>query len=295
MTPSGFTSGEKGADNVALPRAPGRHRWLWPAPVAVIVVLVLLKGLSARHEHEPTSGLLGWVLIAVLASLSWIAPLRLAIGIGVLALSFWSMAEWQLGNVSDLLPDQIARLVVTIGLMASLGWQRSKLALAERLARIDSLTGLPNRQAIIEALEAEISRSRRFGRPFSLAMLDCDGFKLINDRSGHLAGDVVLRRIGDSLRGNTRAFDCAGRWGGDEFLVVLSEVNQLDAEMLAERLRAAIRHDVERDYPMLAFSLGVVTFVDAGRGWQECVKRADEAMYAAKRSGRNATRFEVIE
>jgi diguanylate cyclase (GGDEF)-like protein len=236
-----------------------------------------------------------WLLIALLAIFAWICRVRLAITTSVLALIPWMILEWRMANGTDVLPVQVARLIVTTGLVGWLSRLRDNLVLAERLARIDSLTGLPNRQALIESLEAEISRAKRFGRPFSLALLDCDGFKSINDRNGHLAGDEVLRRIGKSLQTNTRPFDCAGRWGGDEFLLVLSEVNHMDAEMLAERLRAGIRHDVEREYPSLAFSLGVVTFVDAGLGWEGCLRRVDQAMYSAKRSGRNETRFEVVE
>ena len=125
-------------------------------------------------------------------------------------------------------------------------------------------------------------------------MLDCDGFKQINDLKGHLAGDELLRRVSEALRQNTRPFDCAGRWGGDEFLIVLSEVDHDDAQMIAERLRATMRHDVERDHPSLTFSLGVVTVLNAPAEWQECLRRADEAMYTAKSLGPDQTRFEIL-
>jgi len=197
-------------------------------------------------------------------------------------------------KLPDLLPGQLVRLAVSLGLVIWLSRLRDRLVEAQRLARIDSLTGLPNRQALIDSLQAELSRSRRFARPFSLAMLDWDGFKKINDQQGHLVGDEVLRRVGVSLREHTRPFDCAGRWGGDEFLVVLSEVDGEDAKLIAERLRASIRHYVERDFPSLAFSLGVVTFQNAELDWPSCVARADATMYAAKRQGRDQTRFEIF-
>jgi diguanylate cyclase (GGDEF)-like protein len=196
---------------------------------------------------------------------------------------------------TELLPGQLIRLVVAVWMVAWIARLRERLAQAHRLARLDSLTGLPNRQALVEALDAELSRTRRFGRPFTVALLDCDGFKGINDRGGHLAGDEVLRRIGFALRQQTRRYDCVGRLGGDEFLLVLSEVDRDDAALIAERLRAALRHFVEREYPSLTFSLGVVTFRSADLHWEECIRRADDAMYAAKRQGPDQTRFEVID
>ena len=257
--------------------------------------MILFVANAVREGPGSASLLNEWLLVALLIAAAWTFPSRVAIGIALLTSVLWAVVEWQAAIGISRLPGQLVRMTVAACLVASFCRLRDKLSQAERISRIDSLTGLPNRQALIDAMEAELSRAKRFGRPFSLALLDCDGFKGINDRSGHLAGDAVLRRIGDSLRGNPRPFDCAGRWGGDEFLVVLSEVNHLDAEVLAERLRAAIRHEVEREYPMLAFSLGVVTFADVNLGWQDCLQRVDEAMYSAKRAGRDETRFDVVE
>ena len=266
----------------------------WLAPLAVclsLAVLTLLRGPDSTGQLHLAAW---WLLIAVLAAAAWACPARFAVTTSLVVLVWWSWIEFRTSHGTDWLTGNLTRLIVATGLVVWLVRLKDQLATARRLARVDSLTGLPNRQAIIEALQAELGRAKRFGRPFSLALLDCDGFKQINDLQGHLAGDTVLQRIGESLRRQTRPFDCAGRWGGDEFLIVLSEVDHDDAQLIAERLRAAMRHNVERDHSSLTFSLGVVTIRHADLDWRECVRQADEAMYAAKRLGPDQTRFEVV-
>jgi diguanylate cyclase (GGDEF)-like protein len=277
-------------------RSGGWSRWqavVTPAVIAVaLIVITVFRGWEgATHFHLVAR----WLLVACLVGAAWFCRRGFALAAMLGTLGVWSWLESRFEDWSELAAGQLVRLAVAIGLVFWLSRLREQLVEAQRLARIDSLTGLPNRQALIEALESELGRAKRFGRPFSLALLDCDGFKEINDRSGHLTGDNVLRRIGESLRENKRPFDCAGRWGGDEFLIVFSEVDADDAKLIAERLRAGMRHHVERDYPSLAFSLGIVTFHNSDLDWPACVERADAAMYAAKRDGRDQTRFEVVD
>lgn len=257
----------------------------------MLVITCRLCDPTERHTQSVT-----WFLIALSAVAGWSCPRLLAVGamLGTLVVWCWieaaATADWVL-----LLPGQFLRIVVALWLVMWMSRVRERLEQAHRLARLDSLTGLPNRQALVEALDAELSRTRRFGRPFTVALLDCDGFKGINDHDGHLAGDEVLRCIGHALRQHTRRYDCVGRLGGDEFLLVLSDVGRDDASLIAERLRAALRHFVEHEHPTLTFSLGVVTFHSADLNWEECVQLADDAMYAAKRHGPDQTRFEVVE
>ena len=260
--------------------------------VGLVLVTVCRLGDTTGRITLPAT----WLLVALLVVVGWSCARQVALGATLISLFAWCWIEAAAAaNWTQLLPGQGMRFVVALWLVVWIGCLRERLAQTHRLARLDSLTGLPNRQALVEALDAELSRTRRFGRPFTVALLDCDGFKGINDRGGHLAGDEVLRRIGLALRQHTRRYDCVGRLGGDEFLLVLSEVDRENATLVAERLRAALRHFVEREYPMLTFSLGVVTFLTADFDWEECVQRADDAMYAAKRQGPDQTRFEVVD
>ena len=117
---------------------------------------------------------------------------------------------------------------------------RNRSDLAEREARADALTGLPNRRAFGEAIEVEMSRAKRFDAPLSLIVADLDGFKEINDRHGHQAGDACLRTVADVLRGTLRQYDACFRWGGDEFALLLPETALADAEVVCRRATAAV-------------------------------------------------------
>jgi diguanylate cyclase (GGDEF)-like protein len=267
--------------------------WFW------LVVGCLMLIILAQWRESDASGQIRttaqWLLIAALMASAWCFTKRPAVVVTLMTLGIWSWIEVPALNWAEWLPGHLLRVMVGIGGVAWMIHVREQLVTARKLARVDFLTGLPNRQALIEALEAEIGRAKRFNRPYSIALMDCDGFKQINDVRGHLVGDDALRKIGESLRAQARPFDCAGRWGGDEFLIVLSEVDQFDAQTIAERFRAAIRHNVERGHPSLTCSMGVVTVRNVVLDWQECVRRADEAMYIAKRLGRDQTRFEIVE
>lgn len=267
----------------------------WLSSIGVCVTLIVLGLIGGSDSSGQFQMAVRWLSIAVLVGSAWICPPRFTLISSLLAFVTWSWIEIRDSDWSEWLPGHLVRLIVAIGLVACIVRLRKQLSAAQRLARVDSLTGLPNRQALIDAIEAELSRAKRFGRPFSLAILDCDGFKQINDAMGHLVGDDVLRRIADSLRNQTRRYDCAGRWGGDEFLIVLSELDQDGAHLVAERIRAAMRHDVEREHPSLTFSMGIITIRDPDQDWECYVRRADEAMYTAKRIGRDQTCFDIIE
>jgi diguanylate cyclase (GGDEF)-like protein len=174
----------------------------------------------------------------------------------------------------------------------------SALKAAEVRAREDSLTGLWNHAAIIEILKNEIDRSARQRRPLGLIMADVDHFKRINDTCGHMEGDRVLKRIAEVLRGNIRPYDAVGRYGGEEFLIVLPECNEQHATDLAERLRKATSGDAKlalRDGITISMSFGVTATGTLTRPyWEAAVKTADEALYEAKSHGRNRVVFRAI-
>ncbi|MBS0205056.1 MAG: GGDEF domain-containing protein [Planctomycetes bacterium] len=260
----------------------------WVKPLLVVASLGIVVQFAVPDSTGQLPQVVQWLLVAILLAAAGTCSSRFALAIGVLVLAGWSWGE--LRSLNGAWSTVVVRLAVVMGFIVWMIRVRGQLAASHRLARVDSLTGLPNRPALIEAIQAELSRAKRFQRPFSLALLDCDGFKQINDTRGHLAGDEVLRVIGRSLRHQTRKYDCSGRWGGDEFLILLCEVDHNNVLTVVERLRAAMRKEVEQEYPSLTFSLGVVTICNA-LTWEECVQRADALMYTAKRQGRDQTQF----
>ena len=280
-------------DSYSAPRSCERQ-WLRSALLVLGLILIAVHhwGDATGRQSLPAT----WLFAALLLLVGWTYSRAKALGLTLVSLLAWGWIDASVAtDWTGALAGQFVRLAVVLGLVAWMNHLRDRLSEAYRLARLDSLTRLPNRQALVEALEAELSRTRRLGRPFTVALLDCDGFKEINDRHGHMAGDEVLRHIGLALRQHTRPYDCVGRLGGDEFLLVLSEVDGENAVLIAERLRAALRHFVEREYPSLTFSLGVVTFRTADLDWDDCIQLTDDAMYAAKRRGPDQTRFEVVD
>jgi diguanylate cyclase (GGDEF)-like protein len=158
----------------------------------------------------------------------------------------------------------------------------------------DPLTGLWNRRHMAETLEREVSRALRFGHPISLIILDVDDFKKINDRQGHLQGDIVLEHVADVVREAIRSIDVAARYGGDELALILLETDREGASVLAERLREQVR-DTEvprRDDGTMSvtISVGVATIPDSAGDLESLVDSADRALLRAKRAGKNQIR-----
>jgi diguanylate cyclase (GGDEF)-like protein/putative nucleotidyltransferase with HDIG domain len=156
-------------------------------------------------------------------------------------------------------------------------------------ATTDELTRLHNHRNFHERLEQEIARGSRFGTTFSLIMLDLDLFKAYNDIYGHLAGDQLLRKVGQAIENSVRAIDLAFRYGGEEFTVLLPETRLDDAYRVAERIRKTIETRASfREMPVTA-SLGIASWPNDGVMKEEIISRADAALYRAKQTGRNRT------
>lgn len=153
----------------------------------------------------------------------------------------------------------------------------------------DALTGLPNRRLLIDRLKEETERHRRNGNVFSLAMLDIDRFKLINDQYGHDSGDAVLIEVARVLDAEIREHDLCGRWGGEEFLVLLPETDQQTAGHVMERLRLAVEQlQVRVGTAALSVTVSIgLAEQHPGNNYSETINRADTALLEAKRSGRN--------
>lgn len=165
-----------------------------------------------------------------------------------------------------------------------------KNRLLEELSTTDALTGISNRRYLDETLELEFMRARRHGTPLSVVMGDVDHFKRVNDQFGHPAGDRVLRMVAQILRRRLRATDFVGRYGGEEFLVVLGSP-QDGAQLLAERWRCEIEEaplDVCAGAPVsVTMSFGVTSITADMEGSEDLVAAADAALYEAKTAGRN--------
>ena len=160
----------------------------------------------------------------------------------------------------------------------------------EELSDTDELTGLKNRRGFNAALEAEIKKAARYKRPFSVLMMDADNLKPVNDRFGHSVGDKLIITIADVIRDSLRETDVLARYGGDEFVIILTETTEEFAVEVAERIRTAVENtsfSAEGERVSSTISVGVSSFGREAQSEEEIMIRADKKLYESKRNGKN--------
>ncbi len=190
--------------------------------------------------------------------------------------------------------ERYNKLEVRLGKVVSISdkLQRDMIQLnqtLEKMAQTDALTGLLNRHGMSKCLQAEWNRMKREDVPSGLLILDIDHFKRVNDTFGHAVGDRVLAEMAKRLKDITRNYDSCCRWGGEEFLVLLPDTGRDGVETVYQKLRETLDDNpiIEGDQPIkITFSAGA-HIAYAGETLDECIKQADDALYRAKRRGRN--------
>jgi diguanylate cyclase (GGDEF)-like protein len=168
------------------------------------------------------------------------------------------------------------------------------LAKEHELARVDPLTMVPNRRAFYEALDKELARSLRHRRPFTIAYVDLDNFKKVNDSLGHAVGDELLVEVAAGLRSNLRVSDYVGRLGGDEFALLLPETDATAAKLVLCKLRLRLLEEMKAHSWQVTFSIGAATFLDPPNSLDVIVRMADETMYAIKAHGKDNVSVSLV-
>jgi diguanylate cyclase (GGDEF)-like protein len=159
------------------------------------------------------------------------------------------------------------------------------------LARSDYVTGAVSIRYFYELAQIEIKRAQRHRQPFTLAYIDLDNFKAVNDRLGHSTGDRVLRAVTDAIGRQVRPSDTLARLGGDEFALLMPETDGDSAKTVINRIHASLLEEMLRNGWMVTFSLGVVTFNEDPKSVDMMVKMADNAMYSVKAAGKNGVKY----
>jgi diguanylate cyclase (GGDEF)-like protein len=192
-----------------------------------------------------------------------------------------------LGVVVVYLIPMVSMLLFTMALM--LLYFERLIADKHRMATQDELTGLYNRRAIVSAGQREIDVAQRLRRPLSVAYIDIDHFKRINDQLGHDAGDNVITEIGHLLKDSCRNIDIVGRYGGEEFCIIFPGMDRDGVSMLAERMLSAIRRYRFRGELPVTLSMGFAVLLpdDTERSWTILMQKADQLLYKAKSEGRD--------
>ena len=242
------------------------------------------------NDHTPPDIRLGILYVVPVVLVTWTDGLALGLGFAALTIVLREVVAWQQlpqGTPTLWRVVNAASYVVVVGVaMAGLQRLRHIQQQLSQLATNDPLTGLVNARAFAARLTQELERNRRYPRPLALMYLDLDDFKVINDSHGHQTGDAVLRLVADAMRSSVRQADIVGRLGGDEFAVLMPETDAPLADAAAKRLAAGLR-TVFKGTPTVTASIGVVSCVAAEANTDELLRRADQAMYEAKRAGKD--------
>lgn len=263
-------------------------------------MLLLLAGICIILLRKIRS----WIMKIYMIALAYLAQGSLAFILAKPWDQFWWLAHF-IGAVGfTVLSYGVVRAFLTTRafsmvynqeeMMAQLADMTEQLRIAnanlETLAATDPLTGLNNRRNFIAQGEAEFSRAARAGKPLTVLLMDIDHFKQINDGFGHAAGDVVLVDFANRVSGELRPSDHVGRWGGEEFIVLLPETPAAEALAIAERIRSTVQSAVTTAGAAsisYAVSIGLAVFPADGRDLEEIVEAADKRLYQAKENGRN--------
>ena len=159
------------------------------------------------------------------------------------------------------------------------------------LARTDALTGVANSRYFLELSDIELKRTLRFKRPLSIAYMDIDNFKNINDKFGHQTGNDLLCVIAETIRKNIRAIDTVARFGGDEFVILMPETGRAQAHTVINKIQRCLAEEMQKRTWNVTFSIGVATCDSPNCSLDDLIRKADGLMYAAKNSGKNMAVF----
>jgi diguanylate cyclase (GGDEF)-like protein len=268
--------------------------------VVLALGIVVCVGIADHLTGTETSVILFY--LAPIGFGTWYVSLRAGLFLSTAAalVSIASDAVQRPGG-GDPLPvallgwNGLVQLVTSIALVLMLSALRGRLEAEELLARTDALTQIANRRAFFETAAIEIERSRRTGRPLTLAYVDIDDFKDVNDTRGHSEGDALLVEVAHTIRAGTRVIDAVARLGGDEFGLVLPDTDAVEGRALLSRLRSTLLAAMQRRGWPVGFSIGAATFLVAPASVDEMMARADALMYAAKREDKGSIRHAVFE
>jgi diguanylate cyclase (GGDEF)-like protein len=230
---------------------------------------------------------------------AWSVGRRAGIAVALFSALTWLISNWAAGesHSNSFVPiwnmgTRLGFFLVVVFLLVEL---REMLEGEKGLARTDYLTGALNVRAFDEVARQEISRARRHERPFTVAYIDVDNFKTVNDSFGHSAGDALLRTTVKVIESDLRSNDVVARLGGDEFAILLPETAYGPAATVIRRIRNRLLEEAQKRQWPVTFSIGVLTCIEPPGTVEDVIRRADALMYSVKNEGKNAIKHEVLE
>jgi diguanylate cyclase (GGDEF)-like protein len=265
--------------------------------VLVAIAFVILAGVGVLN-YLAGPDLSAWIFYLIpIFLVTWCIGRWTGILMSIFSALIWSIAEYASGvtYLDDAIPywNCIARLGYFLILAFVLSALKNALEKEKELSRIDFLTRVGNGRYFIELANMEINRARRYEHPLTVAYIDLDNFKTINDRFGHSTGDNLLRLVADTIKNNIRLTDTVVRMGGDEFAILLPETGPEAAEAITRKIQKINLELMQKNGWPVTFSIGVVTFISPPSTVDEILKRSDNLMYSAKNNGKNTIKYEV--
>ncbi len=262
-----------------------------------LAFVLLLGGVDYFTGYEISFSIFYSIPVALVA---WFVGGRWAISLSVISAATWLWADVTVGHQYShpliALWNGAMRMGYFLIITYALTALKKALEREKELSRTDSLTGIANGKYFYELAEGELYRSRRYNHPLTLAYLDLDDFKRVNDEYGHSEGDALLRVVATTLRKYLRLTDVVARLGGDEFAILLPETGFDEAkpvmDLIRKRLTEAM-HQAKRHFPS-TLSVGVVTSRDHEGTVDELIKIADGLMYVAKNKGKDRVEFGMM-
>jgi diguanylate cyclase (GGDEF)-like protein len=276
-----------------------RQRWAaqlsqWGKIILALLLIILLGFVDHWAGPELSFSLfyLGPVVLA-----SWSVGRIAGTCIALVAALTWYVADVFDGHVYTYawIPvwNSLVRLGFFLIVVFLLGILKNKLELERSLADSDPLTTLANRRSFYERVELEASRAKRYSHTFTIAYIDLDNFKGINDTRGHDVGDQVLFEVAKTIKNDVRHSDLAARLGGDEFAVIFPYVDHIAIHTVLAKLQAKLLHAMQdKDWP-ITFSIGVITFERPMESTRDMIKATDDLMYKVKKTGKDSIYYET--
>jgi len=219
------------------------------------------------------------------------------LAISVFAASVWFGSEIFSGqallNEYVVVWNYITRFLIFGGFCLLIHSHWDQKCYFQKLANIDELTESLNRRGFLTELFSELNRAKRFGRPFSIAFIDLDNFKTVNDTLGHKEGDRLLKRVAFDIRNNVRTLDSIGRLGGDEFAILFIETDESDVKTAFDKCLSALKASIAEENWSVSLSVGIVTYYSSDASVEDILSKADEMMYQVKHSGKNSVVYIV--
>lgn len=233
-----------------------------------------------------------------IALIAWYGSRNQALIISILSTLSWYFSNILAGeNFSNGLIgawNSVVRLMFFAIVSILLSHLKRSIEQEKILSRTDFITGITNSRAFYDQANFELLRAKRTRSCFSVAYIDLDDFKQINDRFGHRVGDDVLRTVAGTLRSSLRRTDIVARMGGDEFIIFLPDADADAGQVVIKKIQSLLCETMEKNSWGVTFSIGVVTYYDHPAQLDEVIHRADEVMYMVKKQGKNNFHLEVV-